>query len=119
MKALTVSSLLFAPLLLVGLSPQAHAGWLLGPDSYYECLLDELDDVEDDSAAVMAANACLQAFPDMLLPEKKSSLLFGPGDSAECVEKKGRGHPSSAASIYIQEACYVVYPNPTEEESSE
>ncbi|QSA97463.1 hypothetical protein [Methylococcus sp. EFPC2] len=114
MKPIALTLLIALPLLL-GPLPAAHAA-LFGADTYHECLLDELDEVETDEAAVLIANECLMAFPDMKLPEKSSSLLLGPDDSEECIEKYAAEHPSSVAAAMIREACYLLYPTLSPEE---
>lgn len=93
-----------------GLVSRAEAGLLFGPDTYHECLLDRLQGVEDDQAAIQEANACLAEFPEMRLPEKKTPFLFGPDTSRECAEKWARDHRSSIAAEMIYAACFVVYP---------
>jgi hypothetical protein len=101
--------------LLVGMTLPVEAGILFGSDSYHECLLDRLTDVETDQAAVETSYACLAEFPNMKPPEqKKTSFLFGPDTSEECVEKWARGHVSGVANAMIWEACYMVYPTARE-----
>lgn len=94
-----------------------EAGLLPGPDNFHECILDRLEDVQNDMVAISETSRCRQEFPDMLPPEKLAPL-FGPQTAAECLAEYADEVPQSSpyAATQIREACFQLYPENTEED---
>jgi hypothetical protein len=109
-KSALTYRILSAQAMLLCLASPAEAGLFSGPDNYYECILERLDGAEDYEVAVEANSQCLTEFPDMTLPEKKSSFLFGPDTSSECVEAYVKDTTPFYVATQLRQACFVVYP---------
>ena len=88
-----------------------HAGWF-GPDNYWECLLDEMQEVQSDTIAEEIVSACKDkfAFHDRIFVEKKRPW-FGIKTASACVIKYGKRVQTEIGARYIQSACYKLYPN--------
>ena len=89
----------------------AVAGWF-SPDNYWECLLDEMQNVQSDTIAEEVINACKQRHPfhERVFANKKRSW-FGPKSASACVLKYGKRIQTELGARYIQSACYKLYPD--------
>jgi len=96
-----VGSLLCAP---------ADAGFFSHPDNYAECILDRLQDVQNDQVALSETVECQKQFPGSPTPEKIRPILFGPRTIADCVAEYGGGTHSGYAADQIRTACFQLYP---------
>ena len=96
--------------LLFVFSTNSYAWWF-GHDNYWECLLEKLDDVQNDTVAQEAIDSCKNIYPfyERTFVEKKSSW-FGIKTADECAIKYGKRVESEIAARYIQSACYKLYP---------
>ena len=90
--------------------PTVSAGWF-SPDNYWECLLDEMQQVQSDTIAKEVVDSCKDRYPfhERLFIEKKRSW-FGPKTASACVLKYGKRVQSEVGARYIQSACYKLYP---------
>jgi hypothetical protein len=98
-------------LLLVLISHPSLAGWF-SEDNYWQCLLDEMRNVQTDTIAdeVIAYCKDLHSFHERVFIEKKSSW-FGIKTARECSIKHGKNVNSELAARHIQAACYKLYPD--------
>ena len=98
-----------ALLLLACLSSSGHAWWGK-PDNYWQCLLDELSDVKNDTAAQSIINQCKNTYPihSRIFIEKNASW-FGFSSAEQCVKRKAKSVRSELAAQYIQAACHKLY----------
>jgi hypothetical protein len=103
-----------AAIVLVASAP-AHAV-LFGPNDFYECILDRLEDAQNDMVAIEQANQCRQEFPSYIMPEKISPLFFGPKTQSECITSYAQGTASVFAAGQLREACIALYPEKLEEQ---
>ena len=89
----------------------AHAGWF-SPDNYWECLLDDMQNVQSDTIAEEVVNSCKQKHPvhERIFIEKKQPW-FGPKTASDCVLKYGKQVQTEVGARYIQSACYKLYPD--------
>lgn len=89
----------------------SHAGWF-GPDNYWECLLDNMREVQSDIIAEEVIKNCKSTFPfhKRVFVEKKRPW-FGVKTASQCVLKYGKNTPSEIAARHIQAACYKLYFN--------
>ncbi len=107
MRAKLFLSLLFLNLLL----PITHAKWF-GADNYWECILDEMQDVQSDTIAEEAIKSCKNAHPfNERIFIKKKTPWFGVKSASQCVLKYGKKVQSEVGARYIQAACYKLYPS--------
>ena len=92
-------------------STSSFAGWF-GHDNYWECLLDNLENVQTDTVAKEAVALCKEDYPfyERTFVEKKKPW-FGTKSADECVIKYGKHVQSEIAARYIQSACYKLYPD--------
>ena len=98
------------PIFLIPLN--ASAG-MFGPSNYWECILDEMPGVKNDTVAIAIVRKCQKKFPstaNRTIETKKKSLLFGPKTFNECVIKYAENVTSPTGSTVIRRACYVLYP---------
>ena len=97
--------------LLVLLTNTSHAGWF-SPDNYWECLLDNMHQVQSDAIAEEVIKSCKNEFPfhKRVFVEKKRPW-FGVKTASQCVLKHGKKTPSEIAARHIQAACYKLYSN--------
>jgi len=103
--------LLAASTILLSLSEPAAAGLFSSPENYHECLLEELEDAQNDIAAIQATLQCREEFPSPAMPDdKRSSFLFGPDTFSECVQSYAGSTPSQYAATQLRQACFVLYP---------
>ena len=88
-----------------------HANWF-GPDNYWECLLDNMHEVQSDAIAEEVIKTCKNTFPfhKRVFIEKKRPW-FGVKTASQCVLKHGKKTPSEIAARHIQAACYKLYFN--------
>jgi hypothetical protein len=88
-----------------------HAGWF-SPDNYWDCILDEMQNVQSDTIAEAVVSSCKDqfAFHDRIFVEKKRRW-FGPKTASACVLKYGKRVQSEIGARYIQSACYKLYPD--------
>ncbi len=101
-------------LAIVAPCPTSEAGFLFGPYNYAECILERLEDVQNDLVAISETSECRKEFPDSTPPLKISPFLFGPKTVAECVAEYAESTPSSYAANQIREACFQLYPETLE-----
>jgi len=95
----------------IGAFDSANAGWLLGPDSYHECILDRVAGSTDDPAATQQTISCRDDFSPMAPEEPLHPFLFGPQNLRECLEKYLAETSAPFAVSQIQEACMSLYPD--------
>ena len=88
----------------------AHASWF-GPDNYWECILDDMQNVQSDTVAEEVVSSCKDkfAFHDRIFIEKKRPW-FGPKTASACVIKYGERVQTEIGARYIQSACYKLFP---------
>ncbi len=88
-----------------------HAGWF-SPDNYWECILDEMQDVQSDTIAEEVISYCKDkfAFHDRIFVEKRRPWL-GAKTASACVLNYGKRVQSEIGARYIQSACYKLYPD--------
>lgn len=93
------------------LAPTSAAGWF-SPDNYWECLLDNMHEVQSDAIAEEVIKSCKSAYPihKRVFVEKKHPW-FGAKTASQCVLKHGKKTPSEVAARHIQAACYKLYSN--------
>lgn len=89
----------------------AHAGWF-SQDNYWECLLDDMQDVQSDTIAEEVISSCKDkfAFHDRIFIKKKPPW-FGPKTASACALKYGKQVHTEIGARYIQSACYKLYPD--------
>jgi hypothetical protein len=89
----------------------SHAGWF-SPDNYWECLLDDMQNVQSDAIAEEVVSYCKNkfAFHDRIFVEKKRPW-FGAKTASTCVLKYGKRVQTEIGARYIQSACYKLYPD--------
>ena len=100
-----------ALLFLTCLSSNGQAWWGQ-QDNYWQCLLDELPDVKNDTVAESIVNQCKDSHPihTRIFIEKNSSW-FGFSSADQCVKRKAKSVRSEVAAQYLQAACYKLYTN--------
>tara|TARA_R110002096_G_scaffold297437_3_gene491916 strand:+ start:334 stop:636 length:303 start_codon:yes stop_codon:yes gene_type:complete len=93
------------------ISTCACAGWF-SPDNYWECILDEMQNVQSDTIAEEVVISCKDkfAFHDRIFVEKRRPWL-GPKTATACAVKYGKKVQTEIGARYIQSACYKLYPN--------
>lgn len=98
-------------ILLIAQNSVAMAGWF-GPDNYWECLLDKMQQVQSDTIAEEVVGICKEQHPfhERIFVEKKRRW-FGPKTANECTLKYGKRVQSEIGARYIQSACYKLYPD--------
>lgn len=104
--------------LLIGLIlsvPAAKAG-ILGAENYWECILDDMQSVKNDQAAVAVSMACIEKFPDTSEPTDVSSPLFGAQTRNECFASYGKEATSFRALSQIRMACHFLYPEEADQD---
>ncbi len=103
------------PLVLsIGVST-VHAGplsWLLGPDNYWECILDNMPGTLTYGGSMEVIAKCSQEFPDKTQYELARPWIFKPKNFDECLEKYREGNKEPLAQQTIFQACYFLYPPP-------
>lgn len=87
-----------------------HAGWF-GHDNYWDCLLEEMQNVQSDTIAKEVVSSCKDkfAFHDRVFVEKRYPW-FGVKTASACVIKYGKRIQTEIGARYIQSACYKLYP---------
>ena len=102
---------LLAIIISLNIASIAYAGWF-SSDNYWECILDEMQNVQSDTIAKEVVSSCKHkfAFHDRIFVEKKRPW-FGPKTSSACVLKYGKGVQTEFGARYIQSACYKLYPD--------
>jgi hypothetical protein len=89
----------------------AQAGIFSGPDSYHECILEDVHGKTDDNAAIQAVIGCRDRFSP-LAPEQKLKPFFWEAQNVkECLVKYLEKTSSPFAVSQIQEACLTLYPD--------
>ncbi len=91
---------------------KAKSGWLtgwFGPSNYFECILDKMPGVKNDTAANAVIRLCRNKFPDRSKVKKKSPII-GIKNGSECVFKYAKDVTSPRGAKLIQAACYKLYP---------
>ncbi len=101
-----IELLVFCFILLIPLN--AFAG-MFGPSNFWECILDEMPGVKNDTVATAIVIKCRKKFPNTTEFEKKSSV-FAPKTANECVIKYAENVSSPKAGGLIKGACYRLYP---------
>lgn len=93
------------------LVPTVFASWF-SPDNYWECILDNMQEVQSDTIAQEIVKSCKNNYPfhERLFIEKKKSW-FGIKTATQCVLKNGKRIKSELAARHIQAACYKLYPD--------
>ena len=86
--------------------------WWFGHNNYWECLLENLEDVQSDTIAQEAINLCKNEYPfyERTFVDKKDPW-FGVKTADACTIKYGKQVKSEIAARYIQSACYKLYPD--------
>lgn len=97
--------------ILSSLTSIAAADWF-SPDNYWECLLDDMQNVRSDTIADEVIASCKNQFPfhGRIFIERKRSW-FGPKTASTCVLKYGKKVQTEVGAKYIQSACYKLYPD--------
>ena len=99
-------------LFLVCLSSSGQAWWWGQQDNYWQCLLDELPAVKNDTVAESIVNQCKDTYPiHTRIFIQKNSSWFGFNSAEQCVTRKAKSVRSEVAARYLQAACYKLYPN--------
>lgn len=83
-------------------------------DNYATCALGLLSGVENDSAAVAAAQICREKFPGGIesVEQGAGRGFFSFKSAAECAYDKAKNTPSRAAAYQIRAACNRLYDAP-------
>ena len=106
----TMKILALQILLITSISQSSQAGWF-SDDNYWQCLLDNMQDIKSDTVAQELVEHCQQRYPYYTrIFIKKKRPLFGIRTASECVLKRGKNINSEVAARYIQAACYKLYP---------
>jgi hypothetical protein len=108
----------FLVLIALTTSAPTRAG-LFGPDGFHECILERLEDAQNDLVAIEQATQCRQEFPSFIMPEKISPLLFGARTQSECIRAYAQGTSSQYAAGQLREACIALYPEKLDDEPKE
>ena len=87
----------------------ASAGWF-GPNNYWECILDNMKNVQSDTIAKEVTSSCKADHPihTRIFIEKKKPW-FGVKTASQCVIKHGKHVKSEFGAEQIQAACYKLY----------
>lgn len=106
-----MKTVLLAIIISLSININAYAGWFT-PDNYWECILDNMQNVQSDTIAEEVVSSCKEkfAFHDRIFVEKKRPW-FGPKTASACVLKYGKRVQTEIGARYIQSACYKLYPN--------
>lgn len=99
----------FLTIVLIFFSPITTSSGVFGPSNYWECILDRMPGVKNDSVAIEVIRKCRKKFPNSLEVEKKSPL-FGVKTAGECVLKYGKDISSPRGVKLVRIACYRLYP---------
>lgn len=89
--------------------PSAVNSGLFGPSNYYECILDEMPEVQSNHDADQISRMCRKDYPDRSDVEMKEPI-FGVKTVSECVEEYGKDVLSDSATSFIRSACRRLYP---------
>ena len=95
--------------LLVLLFPISAFAGLFGPSNYWECILEEMQGVKNDPAAIEIIRKCRNEFP-ITAEVKKKSPIIGIKTAGECVIEYAKDVSSPLGAKYIRAACYRLYP---------
>lgn len=82
---------------------------MFGPSNFWECILDEMPGVKNDTAAIEVQRKCYNKFPNTNEFEKKSPL-FGVKTAGDCVLEYAKDVSSPRGAELIKFACYRLYP---------
>jgi len=106
-----MKAVLFTAIISLNIISSAHANWF-GPDNYWECIIDSMQDVQSDTIAKEVVAFCKDefSFHDRIFIEKKRPW-FGPKTASACVLKYGKRVQTEIGARYIQSACYKLYPD--------
>ncbi|WP_417914019.1 hypothetical protein [Candidatus Electronema sp. JM] len=91
---------------------EAKGGWFkgwFGPSNYFECILDKMPGVKNDTVASETMQICRKEFPNQSEVKKKSAII-GIKNSSECVLKYAKDETSPLSARLIKAACYKLYP---------
>ena len=97
------------PIVLILLWTSSAFSGILGPSNYWECILDEMQAVKNDPAAIEVIIKCRKDFPSSSNTEKNPSII-GAKTAGECVRKYGKEVSSPMGAKHVQAACYRLYP---------
>ncbi len=92
-----------------------HAGplsWLLGPDNYWECILETMPGTLTYGGSMEVIAKCSQQFPDKTKYELARPWLFKPKNHQDCLNTYMQGTNDPLAKQTIHQACYYLYPPP-------
>ena len=86
-----------------------QAGWFRH-NSYWQCILKEMQSVNSDTIAHEVVKNCKDEYPfhERIFIEKKRPW-FGVKTASQCVLKYGKKVQSEIAAKHIQAACYKLY----------
>ncbi len=90
-------------------TPTVNAG-VFGANNYWECILDDMQGVKNDSAAKAVTQSCYAKFPDTSEPTDFSAPLFGAQTHDECFAEYGKEATSFRALKQLRMACQFLYP---------
>lgn len=82
----------------------ADAG-VLGPSNYWECILEEMQEVKNDQVAQELMKVCMNAFPEGFSVEEQLA-----GTSGACILEYGAEVSSALGAQQVQAACNMLYP---------
>ena len=96
---------------LLFVSGTSHAGikeFLFGNDNFYECILYEMPDAENDQQASQIHKQCKQNYP-LSIPLIRKKTYLGVDSATRCVEALVQEVSSRVAQGWMKNACYKVY----------
>lgn len=102
--------LLYLYIALIVLAPVNSFAGFFGASNYWECILEEMPGVKNDSAAAEVIEKCREDFPN-IAEVKKKSPLFGVKTAGDCLLEYGKNVASLRGRQQIQAACYKLYPS--------
>ncbi len=83
---------------------------LLGPNNYYQCILDRMPGTTADDAANEISAKCSKEFPLGAPIQKQTGVFSAFHSGSECTFKKIKDTASPLAKQIIQYCCYSLYP---------
>lgn len=76
--------------------------------NFWECILEEMQDVDNDLVAKKINNACREKAPNR--SSKDLSSMFGIKTDDECIVRYARNSSSKFAASQIKRSCQMLYP---------
>ena len=107
-----IASIIFLTAVCLASSITSLAGsGYFGEGNYWECILDDMPGVENDTAAAEILEHCQDqfSFADRIFVKKKEPW-FGIKTANECTISYSKNTPSTKGAEAIRAACHKLYP---------